>query len=88
MPADAVDEYIRIGEITAIKSLLRFCAAGIAVFGDEYLRDTTTEDIVRLAAMHEERWDIACTGHGKIAQQLGQDNIPAKNKTQPLYWKL
>jgi hypothetical protein len=33
LPADAVDEYIRIGESTAREALNHFCAAVINVFG-------------------------------------------------------
>jgi hypothetical protein len=35
--ADATDEYVRIGESTALQSLRRFVKAVIEVFGEEYL---------------------------------------------------
>lgn len=38
LPADSVDEYVRIGKSTAIESLQKFVKAITAVFGDEYLR--------------------------------------------------
>ena len=38
VPADATDEYVRIGESTALESLRKFVRAVIEVFGDEYLR--------------------------------------------------
>ncbi|XP_052209296.1 uncharacterized protein LOC127812807 [Diospyros lotus] len=44
-PADSVDEYIRIGESTAILSLRRFVKAVIVVFGDHYLRPPNNSDI-------------------------------------------
>ncbi|XP_020256304.1 uncharacterized protein LOC109833153 [Asparagus officinalis] len=36
--ADSTDEYVRIGESTAIVCLKRFCRAVVEVYGDEYLR--------------------------------------------------
>ncbi|KAE9020623.1 hypothetical protein PR003_g13160 [Phytophthora rubi] len=68
MPADAVDEYVRIGESTAIKCLLRFCDAIIEVFGDEYLRAPSEEDVQRLLAMHGER--------GFDGQYKGKEAMP------------
>ena len=47
-PADAIDEYVRIGEIMVLKSLKHFCAAVNDVFEDEYLRHPTAEDVERL----------------------------------------
>ncbi|XP_075499748.1 uncharacterized protein LOC142538276 [Primulina tabacum] len=46
--ADATDEYIKIGESTAIESVKRFIQAMIEVFGDLYLRSPNAEDIERL----------------------------------------
>ena len=54
-PADSVDEYIRIGESTAIESLRRFVKAGIAMFGDHYLRSPNNIDIARLLQTGEQR---------------------------------
>ena len=54
-PTDSVDEYVRIGESTAIESLRRFVQAVIAVFGDEYLRPPNNNDIARLLAIGEQR---------------------------------
>ncbi|KAF8397399.1 hypothetical protein HHK36_016312 [Tetracentron sinense] len=45
IPADAVDEYVRIGENTSIKSLKRFCLRIITVYEEEYLRLPTEADI-------------------------------------------
>ena len=47
-PADSMNEYIRIGESTAIESLRRFAKAVIAMFGDHYLRSPNNIDIARL----------------------------------------
>ena len=54
-PADSIDEYVRIGESTAIESLKRFVQAVIAVFGDEYMRPPNNNDIARLLAIGEQR---------------------------------
>lgn len=53
--ADAVDNYIRIGESTAIQSLQQFCNSVIEIFGEEYLRSSTPTDIARLLAIGEVR---------------------------------
>ncbi|KAG2299088.1 hypothetical protein Bca52824_035560 [Brassica carinata] len=53
--ADAVDEYMRFAETTARKCLHIFTAAIITLFGDEYLRRPTPEDLARLLHMGEER---------------------------------
>ncbi|KAL6205172.1 hypothetical protein ACLB2K_022434 [Fragaria x ananassa] len=53
--ADQVDEYLRIGESTAIVSLKRFVKAVVEIFGDEYLRSPNNDDIARLLTMGEQR---------------------------------
>lgn len=53
--ADSTDEYVRIGESTAMESLKRFCVAVDEVFGAEYLRSPTEEDIKKLYQEGEER---------------------------------
>ncbi|KAK3183435.1 hypothetical protein Dsin_030721 [Dipteronia sinensis] len=53
--ADAVDEYVRIGESTAIESLKKFVRAVIEIFSDEYLRSPSSNDIARLLAEGEHR---------------------------------
>ena len=55
VPADSVDEYVRIGESTAIESLKKFVKAIIAVFGDEYLRSPNSSDIARLQKINSDR---------------------------------
>ena len=54
-PADSVDEYIRIGESTAIEILRRFVKAVVAMFGDHYLRSPNNIDIARLLQTGEQR---------------------------------
>ncbi|XP_021306905.1 uncharacterized protein LOC110431742 [Sorghum bicolor] len=55
LPADATDEYIRIGESTALESLRRFVAAVVEIFRDEYLRHPNEADTTRLLAMGEKK---------------------------------
>ncbi|XP_028059584.1 uncharacterized protein LOC114263284 [Camellia sinensis] len=46
--ADFMDEYVRIGESTAMKSLKKFVKAVVTIFSDEYLRSPNKNDIARL----------------------------------------
>jgi hypothetical protein len=54
-PADQLDEYIKIGESTAVECLKLFVEGVIAVFGAEYLRRPTVQDIERLMEIGERR---------------------------------
>ena len=54
VPADATDEYVRIGESTAIESLRKFVAAVVDLFEEEYLRYPNEADTVRLLALGEQ----------------------------------
>ncbi|XP_024008056.1 putative nuclease HARBI1 [Eutrema salsugineum] len=53
--ADAVDEYLRLGESTAISCLENFTEGIVSLFGDEYLRRPTPEDLQRLLDVGQER---------------------------------
>ena len=53
VPANFMDQYIRIGESTIIESLRRFVRGIIEVFGDEYLRSPNEQDAARLLAIGE-----------------------------------
>ncbi|XP_012698636.1 uncharacterized protein LOC101778410 [Setaria italica] len=53
--ADATNDYVRIGESTAIESLRRFVNAVVEVFGDEYLRSPNEDDTARLLSIGESR---------------------------------
>ena len=48
MAADQCDEYLKVVESTAIKAMKDFCSAIIDIFGEEYLRTPTKEDIERI----------------------------------------
>uniref|UniRef100_A0A0D3E4H0 DDE Tnp4 domain-containing protein n=1 Tax=Brassica oleracea var. oleracea TaxID=109376 RepID=A0A0D3E4H0_BRAOL len=52
--SDTVDEYVRIGETTARRCLHNFAAGIINLFGDEYLRRPTPEDLQRLLYIGEQ----------------------------------
>ncbi|XP_066358602.1 uncharacterized protein [Miscanthus floridulus] len=54
VPVDAMDEYVRIGESTAIESLRRFVAAVVDLFEEEYLRYPNEADTTRLLALGEQ----------------------------------
>ncbi|XP_021308022.1 uncharacterized protein LOC110432274 [Sorghum bicolor] len=51
MAADMTDEYVRIGESTALDSVRHFVRAVVELFGDEYLRHPNEADTARLLAM-------------------------------------
>ncbi|XP_022018436.1 uncharacterized protein LOC110918428 isoform X1 [Helianthus annuus] len=53
--ADFMDEYIRIGESTAMESLKKFCETIVSIFSSEYLRSPNTNDITRLLAVADQR---------------------------------
>uniref|UniRef100_A0A0D3CXN4 Uncharacterized protein n=1 Tax=Brassica oleracea var. oleracea TaxID=109376 RepID=A0A0D3CXN4_BRAOL len=52
---DAVDEYLRLGECTTLSCLTNFTEGVIQLFGDEYLRRPTPEDLQRLLDIGEIR---------------------------------
>ena len=53
--ADAVDEYLRLGEMTT-RSCVEHCVEGIIYLsGDEYLRRPTPADLQRLLDIGEQR---------------------------------
>ncbi|XP_033135115.1 putative nuclease HARBI1 isoform X1 [Brassica rapa] len=53
--ADTVDEYLRLGETTALSCLHNFTDGIIQLFGIEYLRRPTPEDLQRLLDIGEAR---------------------------------
>ena len=53
-PTDSMDEYIIIGESTAIESLRRLVKAVLAMFDDHYLRSLNNIDIARLLQTGEQ----------------------------------
>jgi hypothetical protein len=55
VPADALDEYIRIGESTTLEALRKFVVDVVEVFGPEYMRLPTEHDTARLLAIGASR---------------------------------
>ncbi|KAK3218386.1 hypothetical protein Dsin_012356 [Dipteronia sinensis] len=55
LPADATDDYIKIGESTTIESLKRFCRAVVEVFIEQYLRSPNAKDVSRLLCIGKHR---------------------------------
>ncbi|XP_047948775.1 uncharacterized protein LOC125194560 [Salvia hispanica] len=51
-PADMFDEYLRLGETTALTALRRFCNCIQTIFGPEYLRKPNADECQRLIDMH------------------------------------
>ncbi|KAL0002630.1 hypothetical protein SO802_016411 [Lithocarpus litseifolius] len=77
--ADFMDEYVQIGESTAIKSLKKFIKAVVDIFSKEYLRSPNNEDIARLLANGERRG---------FPRMLGSiDCMHWKWKNCPAAWK-
>jgi hypothetical protein len=60
--ANAFDEYIRIGESTALEALRKFTVAVIEVFGPKYMRMPNEEDTARLLAIGAGRGFPGCLG--------------------------
>jgi hypothetical protein len=53
--ADMLDEYLKVAESTALECLEKFVHGVIEVFGFEYLRRPTAEDMERLLQVGESR---------------------------------
>ena len=60
--ADFMDEYVRIGESTAIESLKKFVKVMVDIFSKEYLRSPNNKDITRILANGERRGFLGMLG--------------------------
>ena len=76
---DFMDEYVRIGETTALQSLEKFVIAMIDIFSEEYLGKPNNEDIATLLA-HDKR-------RGFSGMLGSVDCIHWKWKNCPCAWK-
>uniref|UniRef100_A0A0D3BW03 DDE Tnp4 domain-containing protein n=1 Tax=Brassica oleracea var. oleracea TaxID=109376 RepID=A0A0D3BW03_BRAOL len=81
--ADAVDEYLRLGETTTRSCVEHFVEGIIHLFGDEYLRRPTPADLQRLLDIAS----IVCIGSGSIVPPLGKGNIHEVRKNPQSFWK-
>ncbi|XP_074351499.1 uncharacterized protein LOC141690613 [Apium graveolens] len=69
---DVVDDYVRIGESTAVECLKKFVSNVITIFEGEYLRKPNSNDKQRLLQMGEARgfpaWkEMFMSGHKGVA---------------------
>jgi hypothetical protein len=55
VPADALDEYFRIGESAALEALRKFVVAVVEVFRPEYMRLPNKQDTARLLVIGASR---------------------------------
>jgi len=55
MSGDICDDYLKLAGSTAIKCMKDFCIAVIEIFGNEYLRNPTKEDIERILVENASR---------------------------------
>jgi hypothetical protein len=55
IPDDYVDEYMRIGETIAIKSLEKFVNVMVSIYSNEYLRSLNIDDVARLLEVGKSR---------------------------------
>ncbi|XP_034578261.2 protein ALP1-like [Setaria viridis] len=53
--ADQLDEYLKMGESTGVECLKKFVKGIIEVYGEEYLRRPTVQDVERLLEIGERR---------------------------------
>lgn len=87
--ADLADEYLQIGESTTLSCLHHFTDGIIHVFGDEYLRRSTAEDLQQLLDIGEKRGFLGMVGsidcmNERIAQPLGKDNTHVDQENRQL----
>ena len=77
---DFMDEYLMIGESTAIKSFKKFVEVVVSICSEEYLRSTNDNDIARLLAVGQ---------HHGFPGMLGSINcMHWKWKNYPSKWKV
>uniref|UniRef100_A0A0D3DE24 Uncharacterized protein n=1 Tax=Brassica oleracea var. oleracea TaxID=109376 RepID=A0A0D3DE24_BRAOL len=60
--ADAVDEYLRLGETTTLSCVEHFVEGIIYLFGEEYIRRSTPADLQRLLNVDEFRRFLGMIG--------------------------
>ena len=80
-PVDLMDETFEVAESTTMECLIHFVHGVRSLFGAQYLRKPTSEDIQRLLQVAEQRgflgsWVvlIVCIGSGRIARLLRKSN--------------
>ncbi|KAG2878503.1 hypothetical protein PC116_g24996 [Phytophthora cactorum] len=53
--ADGQDEYCRVSESTVMKSFSAFCKSIVDIYGKEYLRSPTADDVAKILRFNERR---------------------------------
>lgn len=93
-PADATDEYIQIGETTAIQTLKKFVNDVVEVYGNEYCCGPTDEELQLIMKEYEDCGFPGCCGSidgmnwvGKTVLKLGQVNTKEKKELPQWFWK-
>ncbi|XP_020964013.1 uncharacterized protein LOC107611651 [Arachis ipaensis] len=76
--ADAVDDYVRIGESTTIECLEKFVEGVILVFEDEYLLKSNPNDVRRLLQMAEGH---SFSDRSPVFDDILNDRAPEVNYT-------
>jgi hypothetical protein len=66
VPGDLIDDYMHMSESTCHEAMYQFCEDVIVVFGEYYLREPNTEDIVPLLSINKSR--------GRFPGMLGRIN--------------
>jgi hypothetical protein len=94
IPADATDEYVRVGESTGLQCLRKFIVAVVEVFGPEYLRLPNEQDIAKLLAVIESIGFFvclvpltSCIRAEIIILLLGTECTYVIKRSLQLYWK-
>ena len=61
-PADAADEYVRIGESTALECLHNFASDMVTIYGKEWLRPPNVDELKVILSEYEARGFPGCKG--------------------------
>jgi hypothetical protein len=92
--ADATDDYVHVGESTALKYLRSFTIVVVEVFGPEYLRLPNEHDTTKLLAVGENRGFSGMLGsidcmhwEWKIVLPHGMGCTGDIKRSLQLYWK-
>jgi hypothetical protein len=92
---DAMDDYCRTSESTAMECMGRFCAVVRAEFGEYYLQKSTYEDFREQLAINETRGfpgmfsSLDCMHYEwKNCPMAWQGDFAIKTTKNPLSWRL
>ncbi|XP_058726961.1 uncharacterized protein LOC131598366 [Vicia villosa] len=87
--SDNVDYYLRIGETTTLKCIDNFTRGVISLFGPQYLRKPTTEDIERLLHMGEARGFPASSNNDiNVLNQSDVFNDVMQGRTSEIHYSV